>query len=44
MSKDVKISKGANIKLKGIADKLHTNTFIPTEIVLKPSEKNKAIE
>ncbi|PIQ14316.1 MAG: NADH:ubiquinone reductase (Na(+)-transporting) subunit A [Flavobacteriales bacterium CG18_big_fil_WC_8_21_14_2_50_32_9] len=38
MSKDVKISKGANIKLKGIADKLHTNTFIPTEIVLKPSD------
>lgn len=38
MSKDVKISKGANIKLKGIAEKLHSNTYNPTEIVLRPSD------
>lgn len=38
MSKDVTIKKGANIKLRGIADKLHTATFIPSEIVLKPSD------
>lgn len=38
MSKDVQIRKGANINLKGVADKLHTATVHPTEIVLKPSD------
>ncbi len=38
MSKDVKIKKGANIKLKGAAEKLHSNTFAATEIALKPTD------
>jgi len=38
MSKDVKIKRGANINLKGAAEKLHTNTITATEVVLKPTD------
>jgi len=38
MSKDVKIRKGVNIKLKGVAEKLYTNPANVSEIVLKPSD------
>ena len=38
MSKEIKIRKGANIKLKGAAEKLYTNPANVTEIVLKPSD------
>jgi len=38
MSKDVKIRKGVNIKLKGAAEKLYANTVSTSDIVLKPSD------
>ncbi len=38
MSKEIKIRKGANIKLKGVAEKLYTNPANISEIVLKPSD------
>lgn len=38
MSKEIKIRKGANIKLKGVAEKLYTNPVNISEIVLKPSD------
>ena len=38
MSKEIKIRKGANIKLKGVAEKLYTNPANVSEIVLKPSD------
>ncbi|MCB0409632.1 MAG: Na(+)-translocating NADH-quinone reductase subunit A [Flavobacteriales bacterium] len=38
MSKDVKIRKGANIKLKGVAEKLYANPIQVSEIVLRPDD------
>lgn len=38
MSKEIKIRKGANIKLKGVAEKLYTNPANVSEIVLKPND------
>lgn len=38
MSKEIKIRKGANIKLKGVAEKLYTNPVNVSEIVLRPSD------
>lgn len=38
MSKEIKIRKGANIKLKGVAEKLYTNPANVSEIILKPSD------
>jgi Na+-transporting NADH:ubiquinone oxidoreductase subunit A len=38
MSKEIKIRKGANIKLKGVAEKLYTNPINVSEIVLRPSD------
>ncbi|MGE0561126.1 MAG: Na(+)-translocating NADH-quinone reductase subunit A [Flavobacteriales bacterium] len=38
MSKEIKIRKGANIKLKGSAEKLYTNPANVSEIVLKLSD------
>ena len=36
MSKDVKIRKGVNIKLKGAADKLYSSAITTSDVVLKP--------
>ena len=38
MSKDVKIRKGVNIKLKGVAEKLYANPVSTSDIVLKPTD------
>ncbi len=38
MSKDVRIRKGVNIKLKGSAEKLHANPVTSSDIVLKPTD------
>jgi len=38
MSKDVKIRKGANIKLKGLAEKLFIAPIATSDIVLKPTD------
>jgi len=38
MSKDVKIRKGVNIKLKGAADKLYSNAITTSDVVLKPTD------
>lgn len=38
MSKEIKIRKGADIKLKGVAEKLYTNPANVSEIVIKPSD------
>lgn len=38
MSKDVKIRKGTNIKLKGVAEKLYANPVEVSEIVLRPDD------
>lgn len=38
MSKDVKIRKGANIKLKGVAEKLYSNPISASEVALKPDD------
>ena len=38
MSKDVRIRKGVNIKLKGTAEKLYANPVTTSEIVLKPDD------
>jgi Na+-transporting NADH:ubiquinone oxidoreductase subunit A len=38
MSKDVKIRKGVNIKLKGVAEKIYATSVSTSDIVLKPSD------
>lgn len=38
MSKDVRIRKGVNIKLKGSAEKLYANSASTSDIVLKPTD------
>lgn len=38
MSKDVKIRKGVNIKLKGAAEKLYADAIYTSDIVLKPTD------
>lgn len=38
MSKDVKIRKGADIKLKGAAEKLYANPVSASEVVLRPDD------
>ncbi|MBL4592429.1 MAG: Na(+)-translocating NADH-quinone reductase subunit A [Flavobacteriales bacterium] len=38
MSKDVKIRKGVNIKLKGSAEKLYANPVSTSDVVLKPTD------
>ncbi len=38
MSRDVKIRKGVNIKLKGVAEKIYANPVLTSDIVLKPSD------
>lgn len=38
MSKDVKIRKGVNIKLTGVAEKLYADTISTSDIVLKPTD------
>jgi Na+-transporting NADH:ubiquinone oxidoreductase subunit A len=38
MSKDVKIRKGVNIKLKGVAEKLYADPVSTSDIVLKPTD------
>lgn len=38
MSKDVKIRKGVNIKLTGVAEKLYADTVSTSDIVLKPTD------
>lgn len=38
MSKDVKIRRGVNIKLKGEADKVHANFPISNTVALRPSD------
>lgn len=38
MSKDVKIRKGVNIKLKGTAEKLYADSVSVSDIVLKPTD------
>ncbi len=38
MSRDVKIRKGANIKLLGVADKMYANPVSTSDIVLKPTD------
>ncbi len=38
MSKDVRIRKGVNIKLKGVAEKLYDNPVSTSDIVLKPTD------
>ena len=38
MSKDVKISKGVNIKLKGTAEKLYANPVSTSDIVIRPTD------
>ena len=38
MSKDVKIRKGVNIKLKGIAEKRYSTAITTSDVVLKPTD------
>ena len=38
MSKDVKIRKGVNIKLKGVAEKLNVDAITTSDVVLKPTD------
>ena len=38
MSKDVRIRKGVNIKLKGVAEKLYANPASTSDIVIKPTD------
>jgi Na+-transporting NADH:ubiquinone oxidoreductase subunit A len=38
MSKDVKIRKGVNIKLKGVAEKLYADVASVSDVVIKPSD------
>lgn len=38
MSKDVKIRKGVNIKLLGVADKMYANPVSTSDIILKPTD------
>ena len=38
MSKDVKIRKGVNIKLKGSAEKLYADAVTSSDVVLKPTD------
>jgi len=38
MSKDVKIRKGVNIKLKGSAEKLYADAISTSDVVLKPTD------
>lgn len=38
MSKDVKIRKGVNIKLKGSAEKLYADAITSSDVVLKPTD------
>jgi Na+-transporting NADH:ubiquinone oxidoreductase subunit A len=38
MSKDVKIRKGVNIKLKGVAEKLYADAITTSDVVLKPTD------
>ena len=38
MSKDVKIRKGVNIKLKGSAEKLYADNISSSDVVLKPTD------
>ncbi len=38
MSKDVKIRKGVNIQLKGVAEKIYVNPVSTSDIVLRPSD------
>ena len=38
MSKDVRIRKGVNIKLKGVAEKLYADATSTSDIVLKPTD------
>ncbi len=38
MSKDVKIRKGVNIKLKGSAEKLYADSVTTSDVVLKPTD------
>jgi Na+-transporting NADH:ubiquinone oxidoreductase subunit A len=38
MSKDVKIRKGVNIKLKGVAEKLYADVPSVSDVVLKPTD------
>ena len=38
MSKDVKIRKGVNIKLRGAAEKIYANPVSTTDIVIKPTD------
>ena len=38
MSKDVKIRKGVNIKLKGTAEKLYANPVSTSDVVIKPTD------
>ena len=38
MSKDVRIRKGVNIKLKGAAEKLYANPVSASDIVIKPTD------
>ncbi|PCI94441.1 MAG: NADH:ubiquinone reductase (Na(+)-transporting) subunit A [Flavobacteriales bacterium] len=38
MSKDVKIRKGVNIKLKGVAEKLYADASSTSDVVIKPTD------
>lgn len=38
MSKDVKIRKGVNIKLKGVADRLYADAASTSDVVIKPTD------
>jgi Na+-transporting NADH:ubiquinone oxidoreductase subunit A len=38
MSKDVKIRKGVNIKLKGVAEKLYADAASTSDVVIKPTD------
>ena len=38
MSKDVKIRKGVNIKLKGFAERLYADAASTSDVVIKPTD------
>ena len=38
MSKDVKIRKGVNIKLKGVAERLYADAASTSDVVIKPTD------
>ena len=38
MSKDVKIRKGVNIKLKGVAERLYADPVSTSDVVIKPTD------